>query len=87
MKNIIKRHGHKQKYDQKKVYASVYAAALSSHYNEKKAEELAQNVTKKVNTFVKSKKQITSSMIKEQIIKSIKDKGVKINYKHHLDLS
>lgn len=86
MKHIIKRQGHKQKYDQKKVYASVYAAALSSHYNEKKAEELAQSVTKKVNSFVKGKKQINSSAIKEQIIKNIKDKGVTVNYKHHLDL-
>lgn len=86
MAQIIKRHGKKQKYDQKKVYASVYAAALNSHYSEKKAEDLADKVTKKVNSFVKTKKQVTSAGIKDQVIKNIKDKDVVINYKHHLDL-
>lgn len=86
MVQIIKRHKKKQKYDQKKVYASVYAAALNSHYSEAKAEELASRITKKLNAYIKTKKQITSGDIRDQIIKNIKDKGVVINYKHHLDL-
>ena len=43
---IVKRHGTKEGYDDRKVYASVYSAALNCHYGEKKAETIAHDMTK-----------------------------------------
>ncbi len=90
-KCVIKRKGHSEKYDERKVYASVYAAALNCEHKEELAEKLAKNVMKKVNIwFKKSSKHkacISSNEIRDIIIKNIKDGDVKLMYKHHLDLS
>ena len=85
--SVIKRRGYKQKYDERKVYASIYAAALSCHYGERKSEKIAERVTKKINSWVKTKTNITSSEIRDQILKNIKDEDVELMYRHHLDLS
>lgn len=87
--HVVKRQGHKEKYDQKKVYASVYAAVLNCHYSEKPAEKIAAQVTKKVNTWIRKKSSITSSNIRDQIIKNLselKDRHIALMYKHHLDI-
>ena len=85
--SIIKRRGHREKYDERKVYASVYAAALNCHYSEQKSEKIAKEITKKINSWIKKRKEITSEEIRDQIIKNLKDRDVKLMYKHHLDLS
>ena len=38
---IVKRHGHTEDLDDRKMYASVYSAALIAHYDEHAAEKLA----------------------------------------------
>ncbi len=85
-KHVVKRKGHKEIYDEKKVYASVYAAALNCHYSEQKAERIAKEVMKKVNLWINKKTAINSEEIREQVIRSLKDKHVALMYKHHLDL-
>ena len=84
---IIKRRGNQEKYDERKVYASIYAAALNCHYSEQKSEKIAKDITKKINSWIKTRKEITSEEIRDQIIKNLKDRDVKLMYKHHLDLS
>jgi len=84
---IIKRKGQVENYDPKKVYASCYAAALNAHYSEKEAEKLATEVTKKINAWIKTKKRVSSSDIRHQIIMNIPDPGVALLYKHHLDVN
>jgi len=86
MKHIVKRKGHKETYDQKKVYASVYAACLNAHYSEKKAEKLALEVMKKVNKWVSKKKSMNSTEIRDYILNNIQDPDIVLMYKHHLDL-
>ena len=87
--HIIKRKGHKEQYESKKVYASIYAAALNCEYGESKSEKIASTVTKKVNLWIKSKKQVTSAQIRVQVINQLQklDADVYVLYKHHLDLS
>ncbi len=84
----IKRKSNIEEYDEKKVYASVYAAALNSHYSEEKSEKLADVVSKRVTKWTKSHSHIDSKDIREQIIINLKklDKDVAVMYKHHLDL-
>lgn len=85
-KYVVKRKGHKESYDEKKIYASVYAAALNCHYSEQKAERIAENVKKSINNWIKGKSTISSEDIRKQIIKLLRDKHVALMYKHHLDL-
>jgi transcriptional regulator NrdR family protein len=86
-KCVVKRKGHEETYDVKKVYASVYAAALSCHYGEVKSEKIAKLISKKIDTWVKTKSSITSDEIRNLVLKHLKDKDVALMYKHHLDLS
>ena len=84
--HIVKRKGHLEQFDERKVYASVYAAALNCHYEENDAEKIAAVVMKKVNHWVKNKGLVNADQIRSQILKEIKDKSVALMYKHHLDL-
>ena len=86
-RSIVKRRGQRERYDERKVYASIYAAALNCHYTEQKSEKIAKDITKKIKSWIKTKKDITSEEIRDQILKHIKDKNVKLMYTHHLDLS
>jgi transcriptional regulator NrdR family protein len=89
-KVVIKRKGYGEEYDEKKVYASCYAAALNCNYSERRAEELASKVTKAVTKWVtgqtKKKKPVTSEDIRDKITFYLDDNEVSFMYKHHLDL-
>ncbi len=84
---IVKRKGHQEAYDNRKVYASVYAAALNCHYSEKKAEKIASQITKKIAAWIKGKGCVDSKEIRKNIISNLEDEDVALMYKHHLDLS
>ena len=86
-KCVVKRKGHVQHYEEKKVYASVYAAALNCENGEEKSEKLAKEITKKISTWVKKKNKVSSLEIRNQIAKSIRDRDVRLMYESHLDLS
>src|SRR3989338_11217644 len=66
-KCIVKRKGHIEEFDERKAYASVYAACASAHYDESGCEKTADSVTKAVKKLVKNKKKILSSKIRERI--------------------
>ena len=88
-RHVIKRKGHQEIYDEKKVYASVYSAALNCHYSEKKSEKLAERVMKAVNKLVESKRVFNSSSIRNFILGILEriDSDVALMYEHYLDLS
>lgn len=85
---VVKRRGIKQRFDERKLYASIYSAALVAGYGELKAEKFADyicNIIKKRHV----KKTITSTELKKQTIKELKkkDKDIAFLYETHLDLS
>ncbi len=41
---VVKRHGRKERFDERKLYASIYSAALVAGYGELKAEKFADSV-------------------------------------------
>src|SRR3989338_1857541 len=86
---VVKRKGELEEFDERKVYSSVYEAAMSSHYSEKKAEELADNVTKLVEKKFKKAHEIDSRQIFEHVVESLEkfDKEVAFMYETHRDLS
>lgn len=50
---VVKRKGHKENYDERKVYGSVYAACYVTKMAEKKCERVASDVAKHVTGIVK----------------------------------
>ena len=54
--SIVKRRGHMEEYDEKKVYGSCYYACMSAHVPEKEAEKIAKDCMKKGNSWMANKK-------------------------------
>lgn len=63
MKQIVKRQGHYETYDGRKLYASVYAACLSVRVPAMEAEIVAAEVTEYVQGKIESRSEIPSSLI------------------------
>ena len=87
--HIVKRKGHLEKYDDRKVYGSCYAACSAAGMSEKECEATAETVTKDVNKWVKAKKNVKSSEIFRLVSKLLKkhNKEVAFLYETHLDVS
>mgnify|MGYP001246245199 CR=1 FL=1 len=83
---IVKRKGHTEEFDEKKVYGSVYAACASAHYEECDCEKTSDEITKKLKNFVKTKKQVQSTDIRKKIEAELKKKDEELAffYEHHL---
>lgn len=86
---IVKRRGHEESFDERKVYASSFSACMSSHLGELKSEEIADKVTNEVKKWSKSKKQLTSDQIFKQIVKGLRkrDRDAAFMYETHMDVS
>lgn len=64
MKHIVKRAGHTEEYDPRKLYASIYAACLSVRATEGEAELVAERVVKDFETWLAKKHEVTSHDIR-----------------------
>lgn len=89
MKHIVKRKGHQEEYDEKKVYASSYSACLNSHLPKEKTEKIAGRVTKEIDKWIENKTEVDSGQIFKEVTKSLEkiDPEVAFMYKTHRDLS
>ena len=86
---IIKRKEHREVYDEKKVYASVYRAAMSASYSEQKSEKLSEHVMRSVTAWITKlsrNQEVSSRDIRAQIILLLTDKDLRLLYAHHYDL-
>jgi transcriptional regulator NrdR family protein len=83
MSHIVKRAGHKEKYDSRKVYASVYAACLAVRVHPGEAELVADKVTQEINAWVTSKKEVDSGQIFLQISVSLRKFNPDAAYIYH----
>lgn len=87
--HIVKRKGYSQEFDERKVYASVYAACLSSHAGEEEAEATANLVTREIKKWIEEKEQVTSREIHQKVELELKHlhKEAAFMYDTHKDLS
>ncbi len=87
--HIVKRKGHKEKFDEKKVYGSCFAACLNVHMEKHNAEKCADKSTKDVVKWIRKKKVVTSDQIFGEVVKVLKkhDKNAAFMYETHRDLS
>ena len=86
---IVKRKGHLEEYNDKKVYGSCYSACYTAGLTEKECEAMSEAIVKDVNKWVKTKKSIKSSEIFRLVSKLLKkhNKEVAFLYETHWDIS
>lgn len=86
---VKRRTGECQPYDERKVYASIYAACYVVRRSDKDCEQIAGMVAKKISGFVKGKKKVTSQTIHRLIVKEFRkqDKDAAFMYDTHKDIS
>lgn len=89
MPHIVKRRGHKEPYDQRKVYGSVYSACRNAHLSEMMSEKIAETVTSRLGEWVTDKSEITSQQIFEEVVNVLNElhKDVAFLYETHRDIS
>ena len=89
MTHIVKRKGHKQKFDERKLYASVYAACRSAHCKEEEAEATANLVAREINKWIERKVEVTSNEIFKKVGEELGhlNKDASFMYSTHRDIS
>lgn len=89
MTHIVKRKGHKQEFDERKVYASVYAACRSAHCREEEAEATANLILREIKEWIGNKKEISSDSIFKRVEEELShlNKAAAFMYKTHRDIS
>lgn len=86
---IVKRRGHEERFDERKVYASVYAACLSSHVPHRQAEQIAGKVCRDINRWIDNRRGVTADQLFREITKALRhyQKDAAFMYETHRDLS
>lgn len=86
---VVKRGGRKESFDERKLYASIYAACLTTGKKEKEAEEIAERVCNEVCKHVKGRKEILSDEIFRKVVHELNkiDRDIGFMYETHLDVS
>jgi transcriptional regulator NrdR family protein len=89
MKHIVKRKGHTEEFDERKLYASVYAACMTLRMSDEEAESISHMVTDEVKEIIKDKKELTSSALQDEATKILKKyhPDAAYLYETHKDLS
>jgi transcriptional regulator NrdR family protein len=85
MNHIVKRSGHTEPYDERKLYASVFSACQSVREPAGSAELIAERVVKDVNSWLTKKHEVTANDIRRQAAKHLKvyNPDASYMYLHH----
>ena len=88
-KNVVKRKGHTELYDERKVYGSCYFACRNAHLSEKEAEEICNKVCATITKLVNKQKIVSSSDIFRILIEELKkhNEDATFLYETHRDIS
>ncbi len=68
-KHIVKRGGHSEPYDPRKLYASIYAAVLADRQPSGTAEVIAEKVVHDIETWLGRKSEVSSNDIRRTAAK------------------
>lgn len=85
MQHIVKRGGQAQAYDERKLYASIYAACQSVRTPAGTCELTAQQVAEAVGSWLEPKHEVTSNDIRRQAHKILNNLSADAGYMyiHH----
>ncbi len=86
---IVKRAGHTEIYDERKVYGSCFFACRNAHLSEPQAESICSKVCASVTKWANKKKVIYSDDIFKILIKELKkhSEDAAFLYETHRDIS
>ena len=89
MTHIVKRKGHKEEYDERKEYASIFAPCKNVHLNDAEAESIADKVAKEITSWIKEKTEVNYTEIFEKVSELLNkyNEDASFMYKTHLDVS
>lgn len=89
MTHIIKRKGHRQEFDERKVYASIFAACLAAHSDKEDAETTANLVTREIKKWIADKEEVNSDEIFKHVSEELMalNKDAAFMYTTHRDIS
>lgn len=71
MNSIVKRAGHTEDYDERKLYASVYASCIAVKVPQGEAELVAGQVCSDVKDWLSGKEEVTSGDIHRAAAKNL----------------
>lgn len=71
MKHIVKRAGHTEPFDNKKLYASIFAACLAMREPTGTAEVIAEKVSTDVEAWIEKKSEVLSNDIRRVAAKHL----------------
>jgi len=60
---VVKRRGHTEQFDERKVYGSIYSACSNCDLHERECEKLAEQVIEELKKVLANKKEINSTEI------------------------
>ena len=85
MKHIVKRHGSSENYDERKLYASVFASCLAVKVQPRVAELISAQVVREVETWLDKKHEVTSKDLTHRVFDSLHllNPDAAYLYKHH----
>ncbi len=88
MTHIVKRRGHKEKFDPRKVYATSYAACRNAHLSEIQSEQIAEAVTTALEKWIADKNEVTSDAIFHEIVEILRhlEPDAAFLYETHRDI-
>ena len=86
---IVKRKGHTEIYDERKVYGSCYFACRNAHLSEKESEEISSKVSKEVTKWMGRQKVVSSQDIFKLLMQELKkhNEDAAFLYETHRDVS
>ena len=86
---IVKRKGHTELYDERKVYGSCYFACRNAHLSEQESEAICSKAAPAITKFVAKKKIVSSDDIFRAIITELKkhNEDAAFLYETHRDIS
>ena len=86
---IIKRDGHLERFDEKKIYTACYEACLNAHLSREKADNIAKKIVKSIIKKIGMKKEIKSDAIFKYAIELLnkEDKDAAFLFETHRDVS
>ena len=89
MTHIVKRKGHKEPFDTRKVYGSVYAACRNVHLSEIQSEKIAEAIELRMKKWMADKQQVSSEDIFQEVIEILRElePDAAFMYETHRDIA
>lgn len=88
MDHIVKRKGHIEVYDERKIYASVFAACMTLRMSDEEAELIAGMVAHEATEEFRKDKEVSAHVIHRFVAKALKKYNPDVAYMYdtHRDI-